>query len=70
MVELSHAAKTAAIEVQGLSKTVVDATGELVILHSVDFTVPQGQTLAIVGASGSGKWIGIAGSRCIHNAAR
>ena len=55
MVELSHAAPVAAIEVQGLSKTVVDATGELTILHSVDFTVPAGQTLAIVGASGSGK---------------
>jgi putative ABC transport system ATP-binding protein len=44
-----------AIEVQGLSKTVFDATGELTILHSIDFTVPVGQTLAIVGASGSGK---------------
>lgn len=55
MTELSHAAPVAAIEVQGLSKTVMDATGELTILHSIDFTVPVGQTLAIVGASGSGK---------------
>lgn len=45
----------AAIEVQGLSKRVTDATGELTILHEIDFTVPVGQTLAIVGASGSGK---------------
>ena len=45
----------AAIEVQGLGKRVTDATGELTILHSLDFTVPAGQTLAIVGASGSGK---------------
>ncbi|MEN9864746.1 MAG: hypothetical protein RL748_336 [Pseudomonadota bacterium] len=45
----------AAIEVQGLSKRVSDATGELTILHEIDFTVPVGQTLAIVGASGSGK---------------
>jgi putative ABC transport system ATP-binding protein len=45
----------AAIEVQGLGKRVSDATGELTILHDIDFTVPVGQTLAIVGASGSGK---------------
>ena len=45
----------AAIEVQGLGKRVSDATGELTILHGIDFTVPVGQTLAIVGASGSGK---------------
>lgn len=32
-----------------------DATGELTILHGVDFTVRAGDTLAIVGASGSGK---------------
>ena len=45
----------AAIEVRGLGKRVSDATGELTILHSIDFTVSAGQTLAIVGASGSGK---------------
>ncbi len=45
----------AAIEIQGLGKRVSDATGELTILHGIDFTVPVGQTLAIVGASGSGK---------------
>ena len=55
MSELSHTNKVAAIEVQGLSKTVFDASGALTILHSIDFTVPAGQTLAIVGASGSGK---------------
>ncbi len=32
-----------------------DASGELTILHSVDFTVRAAETLAIVGASGSGK---------------
>jgi putative ABC transport system ATP-binding protein len=41
--------------VAGLTKRVADASGELTILHSVDFTVQKGQTLAIVGASGSGK---------------
>ncbi|WP_426112725.1 ABC transporter ATP-binding protein [Massilia sp. PWRC2] len=44
-----------AIEVRQLSKRVTDASGELTILHSVDFTVQPAQTLAIVGASGSGK---------------
>ena len=39
----------------GLSKRVADASGELAILHSIDFTVQAAETLAIVGASGSGK---------------
>jgi putative ABC transport system ATP-binding protein len=45
----------AAIAVSGLSKRVTDASGELTILHDVDFTVQPAETLAIVGASGSGK---------------
>jgi putative ABC transport system ATP-binding protein len=44
-----------AIEVVGLSKRVADASGELTILHDVDFTVQPAETLALVGASGSGK---------------
>jgi putative ABC transport system ATP-binding protein len=44
-----------AIEVLNLTKRVADATGELTILHGVDFTVQAGGTLAIVGTSGSGK---------------
>lgn len=44
-----------AIRVQHLSKRVTDATGELTILHEIDFTAQAGETLAIVGASGSGK---------------
>jgi putative ABC transport system ATP-binding protein len=44
-----------AIEVINLSKRVADASGELTILHSINFTVQRGETLAIVGASGSGK---------------
>jgi putative ABC transport system ATP-binding protein len=51
----SDASKVAAIEVAGLSKRVADASGELTILHSVDFTVQPAETLALVGASGSGK---------------
>ena len=52
---VGSALNTAAIEVIGLSKRVADASGELTILHSVDFTVQAAETLAIVGASGSGK---------------
>jgi len=44
-----------AIAVAGLSKRVADASGELTILHEVDFTVQPAETLALVGASGSGK---------------
>jgi putative ABC transport system ATP-binding protein len=54
-VSNSAAAPRAAIEVRDLSKRVADASGELTILHSVDFTVQPAETLAIVGASGSGK---------------
>ncbi|MFA9219168.1 MAG: ABC transporter ATP-binding protein [Sphingomonadaceae bacterium] len=46
---------TSAIVVEGLAKRVADTSGELTILHHVDFTVQQAETLAIVGASGSGK---------------
>jgi len=49
------AGSPAAIDVINLSKRVADASGELTILHSVDFTVQRAETLAIVGASGSGK---------------
>jgi len=44
-----------AIQVKNLSKRVADATGELTILHNIEFTAEAGETLAIVGASGSGK---------------
>lgn len=44
-----------AIESIGLGKRVSDATGELTILDGINFTVPNGATLAIIGASGSGK---------------
>ena len=44
-----------AIAVRQLGKRVADAAGELTILHDVDFSVQAGETLAIVGASGSGK---------------
>lgn len=48
-------AQKTAIAVRHLNKRVSDATGELTILHDIDFTAQAGETLAIVGASGSGK---------------
>jgi putative ABC transport system ATP-binding protein len=54
-VQTAQDSVPAAIAVSGLSKRVADASGELTILHSVDFTVQPAETLAIVGASGSGK---------------
>ncbi|MFM2055264.1 MAG: hypothetical protein RL456_3301 [Pseudomonadota bacterium] len=46
---------TAIIEVAGVSKRVRDATGELTILHEIDFSLPRRESVAVVGASGSGK---------------
>ena len=55
VIPASQALAQPAIAVSGLAKRVADASGELTILHEVDFTVQQAETLAIVGASGSGK---------------
>lgn len=44
-----------AIEARGITKTVYDSAGSLDILQDVSLAVPQGGTLAILGASGSGK---------------
>ena len=44
-----------AIEVKGLCKRVSDATGELTILDDIHFTVSSGESIAIIGSSGSGK---------------
>jgi putative ABC transport system ATP-binding protein len=43
------------IELRGVSKTVTSGGRPLTILHPLDFSVPSGQFLAIVGPSGSGK---------------
>ncbi len=54
-VNANTAGRPPAIAVQGLSKRVADASGELTILQDIDFTVQPAETLALVGASGSGK---------------
>lgn len=43
------------IAVKGVSKRVVDASGELAILDDIGMHVDAGETVAIVGESGSGK---------------
>jgi putative ABC transport system ATP-binding protein len=43
------------IDVQRVSKQVVDSTGTLTILQDIQFTLQAGVSVAIVGASGSGK---------------
>jgi len=43
------------IELRGVSKTVQSGDHPLTILHPLDFTIPSGQFIAIVGPSGSGK---------------
>lgn len=43
------------VEARGLGKQVASGSGHLTILDEVDFTVAEGEAVAIVGASGSGK---------------
>jgi putative ABC transport system ATP-binding protein len=43
------------IELRGVSKTVQSGSHPLTILHALDYTIPSGRFLAIVGPSGSGK---------------
>jgi putative ABC transport system ATP-binding protein len=43
------------IELRGVSKTVQSGGHPLTILHPLDFTIPSGQFVAILGPSGSGK---------------
>ena len=43
------------IELRGVSKTVQSGGHPLTILHPLDYTIPSGRFLAIVGPSGSGK---------------
>ena len=52
---LSQSQATDAVLVaRALGKSVTDSTGTLTILRDVDFSIVRGETVAIVGASGSG----------------
>src|SRR4249920_2250816 len=51
---MNAAAKTV-LECRGLSKAYPQAVGEIRVLHNIDFSVGEGERVAIVGASGSGK---------------
>jgi putative ABC transport system ATP-binding protein len=43
------------LEVKNLTKTYKSGNKELTVLHEVNFSIPDGDSLAIVGPSGSGK---------------
>ena len=43
------------IEVTGLTKRIDSGAHEVQILRGLDFSIPRGQFVAIMGASGSGK---------------
>jgi putative ABC transport system ATP-binding protein len=43
------------IQLRGVSRTVLSGGEPLTILHSLDFHVPAGQSVAVTGPSGSGK---------------
>lgn len=50
-----HTLETPAIEVRNVLKSVQTATHRVEILKGIDFIVPRGQFVALMGASGSGK---------------
>jgi putative ABC transport system ATP-binding protein len=52
---IKRSVKLIAIEAKGITKTVYDSAGSLDILQDVSLSVPQGGSVAILGASGSGK---------------
>jgi putative ABC transport system ATP-binding protein len=54
-IELPKADTAAVLEVSRLSKRVALPDRVLTILDAVSFSIPRGETVAIVGASGSGK---------------
>ena len=50
---MSHSFKT--IDVSHVGKTVVTSDGDLSILHDISLQIERGESIAIVGSSGSGK---------------
>jgi len=45
------------IEVKGLRKSYIVDENEIPVLNGIDFAIPEGQFVAIMGPSGSGKWV-------------
>ncbi|HEY8997157.1 MAG TPA: ABC transporter ATP-binding protein [Edaphobacter sp.] len=54
-MEKGYMGATAVIAVEGLHKSIRNGTRTVEILKGIDFSVPRGQFVAIMGASGSGK---------------
>src|SRR5690606_40454431 len=54
LTDVSLAGHGSALSAQGLGKRVSLPDGELVILEDIDFRIGHGDTVAAVGASGSG----------------
>lgn len=52
---LRRMAELPVIVVENLTKTIVNGPHRVEILRGIDFTVPKGQFVALMGASGSGK---------------
>ncbi|HUQ92065.1 MAG TPA: ABC transporter ATP-binding protein [Bryobacteraceae bacterium] len=52
---MSNPPPTAIIRVSGLTKSITNGAHTVEILRGIDFTVPRGQFIAIMGPSGSGK---------------
>ncbi|MBI4905879.1 MAG: ABC transporter ATP-binding protein [Acidobacteria bacterium] len=52
---MSNPVETPIIQVRGLKKSITNAAHTVDILRGVDFNVPRGQFIAIMGPSGSGK---------------
>lgn len=52
---MSNPVESAIIQVRGLKKSITNAAHTVDILRGVDFDVPRGQFIAIMGPSGSGK---------------